>query len=90
MLARAWDDPVARWNQRLRNFVPGAVEPDSAWWIHNGGRSDCSPPSNLSNGFAHKAQLARSAQSWLDVYVDRDPASPARETFVRVARIEDG
>jgi hypothetical protein len=85
MLGRAWDDPVARWNQRLRSFMPGNVEPDSAWWVHNEA-DQLLAALNLSNGFVHNAQLARSAQSWLDVYVDRDPAYPVRETFVRVER----
>ena len=40
---------------------------------------------DLTNGFAHQAQLARSAQSFLDVFVDDE--SPARETFARISRV---
>ena len=35
LLQRAWDDPAARWNQRIGNFVAGNVVPDSEWWIHD-------------------------------------------------------
>ena len=87
MLARAWDDPVdpvARWNQRLLNFGVGAVERDSEWWMHAEADQTLAAL-DLSNAFAYQDQLARSAQSWLDVYVDR--TSPARETFARIARI---
>ena len=84
MLGRAWDDPAARWNQRLRNFMPGNVEPDSAWWIHDEADQTLAAL-DLTNGFAYTDQLARSAQSWLDVYVDNDPAYPG-ETFARIER----
>ena len=40
---------------------------------------------DLTNGFAHQAQLASSAQSFLDVFVD--DKSPARETFARISRV---
>ena len=74
----------ARWNQRLLNFKPGTVERDSEWWIHAEADQTLAAL-DLSNGFAHQDQLAASAQSWLDVYVDR--SSPVRETFARVARV---
>ena len=82
---RAWDDTASRWNQDLRNFVPGNVEPDSGWWIHDEADQTLAAL-DLAKGFAHTDQLARSAQTFLDVYVDRDPAYPARETFSRVER----
>jgi hypothetical protein len=85
LMGRAWDDPAARWNQRLRNFQPGNVEPDSSWWMHDEADQTLAAL-DLANGFVHAGQLARSAQTWLDVYVDRDPAYPVREVFFRVAR----
>jgi N-acylglucosamine 2-epimerase len=87
LLDRAWDDAASRWNQKLRNFQLGNVEPDSAWWIHD--EADQTLASlDINEGFtqARVNQLARSGQTWLDVYVDRDPAYPVRETFFRVAR----
>jgi mannose/cellobiose epimerase-like protein (N-acyl-D-glucosamine 2-epimerase family) len=84
-LARAWDEDAGRWNQRLRNFQPGNVEPDSAWWIH-AEADQLLAALNLRNGFAHRAQLARSAQTWLDIYFDRDPAFPAGEGWTRIER----
>ena len=84
LMGRAWDDPAARWNQRPRNFMPANVEPDSAWWIHDEADQTLAAL-DLGNGFAHTDQLARSAQSWLDVYVDHDPAYPG-ETFTRIER----
>ena len=85
LLGRAWDDAAARWNQRLRSFGETGVEPDSGWWIHNEADQTLAAL-NLDGGFVHRDWLARSAQSWLDVYVDRDPAYPVRETFARVER----
>ena len=84
LMERAWDAPVARWNQRLRNFRAGNVEPDSAWWIHDEADQTLAAL-DLTNGFAYSDRLARSAQSWLDVFVDHDPAYPG-ETFARIER----
>ena len=84
LLGRAWDAPVARWNQRLRNFRAGNVEPDSAWWIHDEADQTLAAL-DLTSGFAYSDQLATSAQSWLDVFVDHDPAYPG-ETFARIER----
>jgi len=86
LMGRAWDDAASRWNQRLRNFQPGNVEPDSAWWMHN--EADQTLASlDINEGFDKDrvAQLARSAQTWMDVYVDRDPAYPG-EVFARIER----
>jgi hypothetical protein len=91
LLQRAWDGPAARWNQRMRNFVAGNVVPDSEWWIHDEA-DQLLAAMDLHDGFANQAnqdQLATSAQSFLDVFVDRDPFSPARETFARIARNPD-
>jgi N-acylglucosamine 2-epimerase (GlcNAc 2-epimerase) len=88
LLGRAWDGPAARWNQRIRNFVAGNVVPDSEWWIHDEA-DQLLAAMDLHNGFANKDQLARSSQSFLDVFVDRDPFYPARETFARIARNPD-
>ena len=91
LLQRAWDDPAARWNQRIRNFVAGNVVPDSEWWIHDEA-DQLLAAMDLHDGFANQDQqdqLARSAQSFLDVFVDRDPLYPARETFARIARNPD-
>ncbi len=86
LLGRAWDDTAARWNEKIvRNFMPGNVEPDSGWWIHDEADQTLAAI-DLAQGFPHTDRLARSAQSFLDVYVDRDPAYPARETFARVER----
>jgi hypothetical protein len=85
MLARAWDDASGRWNERPRNFA-GGVERDSAWWIHDEA-DQLLAALDLDDGFAESDRLARSAQTFLDVYVDRDQAYPARETFARVSRV---
>jgi hypothetical protein len=88
LLQRAWDDRAARWNQRLRNLVAGNVIPDSEWWIHDEA-DQLLAAMDLHDGFDNQArqnQLARSAQSFLDVFVDRDPFRPAHETFARIAR----
>lgn len=85
LLNRAWDDAASRWNERLRNFVQGNVEPDSGWWIHDEADQTLAAL-DLAEGFTRTERLARSAQTFLDVYVDRDPAYPARETFARVER----
>lgn len=85
LLTRAWDDVASRWNQKLVNFQAGNVQPDSAGWIHNEA-DQLLATIDLYEGPTNIAQLARSMQTWLDVYVDRDPAYPARETFARVER----
>jgi mannose/cellobiose epimerase-like protein (N-acyl-D-glucosamine 2-epimerase family) len=84
LLGRAWDDAASRWNQRLRSFQPGNVEPDSAWWMHDEADQTLAAL-DLNEGFTHIDQLARSAQTWLDVYVDHDPAYPG-EVFARIER----
>lgn len=79
-LALAWDAGAERWNARALDFA-GKVEPDSAWWVHDEADQTLAAL-DLDNGFAHAEQLAGSAQTWLDIYVDRE--SPARETYTRV------
>ena len=91
LLQRAWDDPAARWNQRIRNFGAGNVVADSEWWIHDEA-DQLLAAMDLHDGFDNQDrqdQLARSAQSFLDVFVDRDLLHPARETFARIARNPD-
>ena len=92
LLQRAWDHPAARWNQRMRSFVAGDVVLDSEWWIHDEA-DQLLAAMNLHDGFDNQErldQLARSAQSFLDVFVDRDLFHPAaRETFTRIARNAD-
>ena len=91
LLQRAWDDQAARWNQRIRNFVAGNVVPDSEWWIHDEA-DQLLAAMDLHDGLAGpasqaiQAQLTRSAQSFLEVFVDRDPFYPVRETFARISR----
>src|ERR1044072_1056224 len=87
LLERAWDAPAARWNQDLRNFMPGNVTADSDWWTHDEA-DQLLAALDLADGFAHADQLAQSSQEFLDVYVDRDPAHPARETWQRVLRTD--
>ena len=84
LMIRAWDDPVARWNQRLQSFGVDAVERDSEWWTHAEADQTLAAL-DLTNGFAQSGQLARSSRSFLDVFVDTK--SPARETFTRVTRV---
>ena len=91
LLVRAWDGRAARWNQRIRNFAAGNVVPDSEWWIHDEA-DQLLAAMDLHDGFADRAnqdQLATSAQSFLDAFVDRDPFHPAGETFARIARNPD-
>jgi hypothetical protein len=88
LLQRAWDDPAARWNQRVGTFAAGNVVADSEWWIHDEA-DQLLAAMDLHDGFGNQDrqdQLARSARSFLDVFVDRDPFHPARETFTRIAR----
>ena len=84
-LDRAWDVDAGRWNQRLRGFVAGNVERDSEWWIH-AEADQLLAALDLRTAFAHSDWLARSSQTWLDIYFDRDPAFPAREGWARVER----
>jgi hypothetical protein len=88
MLDRAWDEAAGRWNQRPRGFAAANVEPDSAWWIHDEA-DQLLAALDLADGFTGVDRLARSAQTFLDVYVDRDPAYPVRETFARVSRVPE-
>ncbi|WP_155992049.1 OmpL47-type beta-barrel domain-containing protein [Nocardioides sp. URHA0032] len=85
MLDRAWDDGAGRWNERLRSFQAGNVEPDSQWWSHDEA-DQLLAALDLTDGFTNTDRLARSAQTFLDVYVDH--TSPVRETFARVSRNE--
>ena len=73
MLDRAWDDPAARWNADLDSFAPGAEEPDSPWWMHDEADQTLAAL-DLREDFARSDWLARSAQGYLDVFVD--PAYP--------------
>ncbi len=86
MLARAWDLDAGRWNEQRRGNQGNVIERDSAWWMHDEADQTLAAL-DLTNGFAHAEQLATSAQTFLDVYVDDDPAFPARETFARVSRV---
>ncbi|MBO0843886.1 MAG: AGE family epimerase/isomerase [Nocardioides sp.] len=92
LLSHAWDGAASRWNERIvRSFATGNVEPDSGWWMHDEG-DQLLATLDLSEGFTNTAQidqLARSAQTFLDIYVDRDPAYPARETFARIDNVGD-
>ncbi|RYP82706.1 hypothetical protein EKO23_21230 [Nocardioides guangzhouensis] len=83
MLDLAWDDVVGRWNQRLRNFTAGTVEPDSTWWIHDEA-DQLLAAVDLTDGVTNTDRLARSTRFFLDSYVDH--VSPVHETFIRVAR----
>ena len=83
MLDRAWDDPVGRWNQRLRSFAAGNVEPDSSWWIHDEADQLLSAI-DLTDPLPSTTRLERSTQYFLDNYVDH--VSPVHETFNRITR----
>ncbi len=88
LLDRAWDSQAHRWNQRINNFVATNVVPDSEWWIHDEA-DQLLAAMDLHDGFTNQGQLKQletSAQSFLDVFVDRDQAHPAHETFTRIAR----
>ena len=85
LLGRAWDPTADRWNEDLTSFEPADVVPDSGWWIHDEA-DQLLAALDLTDGFAHADQLARSSQKFLDVYVDRAPEFPVRETFTRVLR----
>ncbi len=69
MLERAWDDPAARWHADLNSFAPGDNELDSPWWMHDEADQTLAAL-DLKENFARRDRLARSAQSWLDVFVD--------------------
>ena len=89
LLTRAWDDAASRWNQQLRSFAAGNVEPDSAWWIHDEA-DQLLATLDLYEGPTHTAQLARSAQTFLDVFVDATrrtrPARPSCGSSARASR----
>ncbi len=82
LLAKAWDESADRWNDDLVDFESGAVEPDSAWWVHDEADQTLAAV-NLREDFVHSAWLARSAQSWLETFVD--PVFP-HETWSRPLR----
>ena len=85
MLARAWDPDARRWNNQRLGLAGLLVERDSGWWPHTEA-DQALAAFDLDNGFAHRDQLAASAQTFLDLYVDRDPQYPVRETFSRIER----
>ena len=82
LLAKAWDESADRWHDDLVDFESGAVEPDSQWWVHDEADQTLAAV-NLHEDFVHAAWLARSAQSWLDTFVD--PLFP-HETWSRPMR----
>ncbi len=82
LLAKAWDSPAARWHDDLVNFASGAVVPDSPWWVHNEADQTLAAL-DLREDFARSDWLARSAQGWLDAFVD--PKAP-HETWTRPLR----
>ena len=79
LLAKAWDEPAARWHDDLVDFASGAVEPDSPWWVHDEADQTLAAL-DLREDFARSEWLARSAQGWLDAFVD--PEFP-HETWQR-------
>ena len=83
MLDLAWDEAVGRWNQRLRSFAAGTVEPDSAWWMHDEA-DQLLAAVDLTDGVTSTDRLVRSTRFFLDNYVDH--VSPVHETFSRIAR----
>lgn len=85
MLTRAWDPDARRWNEQRRGPAGAIIERDSGWWPHTEA-DQLLVALNLSDNFSRRDQLAASAQTFLDVYVDRDPRFPARETFTRIER----
>ena len=87
LLGRAWDTRPRRWNREDRAQLRClATSNPTAAGGSTTRRTRPWPPSIWRRDFPHTDQLARSAQTFLDVYVDRDPAYPARETFARVER----
>ena len=82
LLAKAWDESAARWHDDLVGFESGAVEPDSQWWVHNEADQTLAAL-DLREDFARSEWLARSAQGWLDTFVD--PVFP-HETWTRPLR----
>lgn len=86
MLDRAWDNTAGRWNERRRGNLGNVIERDSAWWMHDEADQTLAAL-DLTDNLAYKDRLSLSAQTFLDVYVDHDPAFPARETFARVSRV---
>jgi len=70
VLQRAWDAPAARWHHDLGGFGPAAnIERDSQWWVHDEADQTLAAL-DLREDFARSDWLARSAQSWLDDFVD--------------------
>lgn len=88
LLARAWDETAGRWNEQRRGNLGNLIERDSAWWMHDEADQTLAAV-GLTDGLVPDVRLARSAQSFLDIYVDRDPAFAARETFARVSRVPE-
>ncbi len=82
LLAKAWDESADRWHDDLVDFTSGAVELDSPWWVHAEADQTLAAV-NLREDFVHSEWLARSAQSWLDTFVD--PLFP-HETWQRPLR----
>ena len=64
------------------DFASGAVGPDSPWWVHNEADQTLAAL-DLREDFARSEWLARSAQGWLDTFVD--PVFP-HETWTRPLR----
>ena len=86
LMTRAWDGNAMRWNHQRRGNAGLILERDSAWWMHDEADQTLAAL-DLSNRFAFQSQLAQSAQTFLNVYVDRHPDFPMRETFARVSRV---
>ena len=89
LLNRAWDGVASRWNASPNSFVADDVERDSAWWVHAEADQTLAAldlDGRLTSQIGGLGRLERSAQTWLDIYFDRDPAYPAREGWTRVAR----
>ena len=89
LLNRAWDDAASRWNDSPNSFVATDVVRDSAWWVHAEADQTLAAldlDGRLTSQIGGLSRLQRSAQTWLDVFVDRVPAYPQREVFTRVAR----
>jgi len=82
LLAKAWDESAGRWHEDLVDFASGAVELDSNWWVHNEADQTLAAL-DLREDFARSEWLARSAQGWLDTFVD--PVFP-HETWTRPLR----
>ena len=79
LLAKAWNEPAARWHDDLLDFATGEVEPYSPWWVHDEADQTLAAL-DLREDFARSEWLKRSAQGWLDAFVD--PEFP-HETWQR-------